>query len=110
MPAVSPSPGAGGDGVAAAGAAWPSWAALPVFERAACCRAVAAAIDARAEDLARTLTEDQGKPLVAEARDEVSELAEYFRMAAEDAIRLAGGAPPSTSALRRVLTLRVPLG
>ena len=98
------------DAVAAAGAAWPSWAALPVFERAACCRAVAAAIDAHAGDLARTLTEDQGKPLVAEARDEVSELAEYFRMAAEDAIRLAGGAPPSTSALRRVLTLRVPLG
>ena len=122
MTAVSPASGAAfasvavaspadvDDAVAAAGAAWPSWAALPVFERAACCRAVAAAIDARAEDLARTLTEDQGKPLVAEARDEVSELAEYFRMAAEDAIRLAGGAPPSTSASRRVLTLRVPLG
>src|SRR5579862_2636297 len=31
-------------------------------------------------------------------------------MAAEDAIRLAGGAPPSISAARRVLTLRVPLG
>ena len=41
-------------------------------------------------DLARVLTKDQGKPLAAEARDEVAELAEYFRMAAEDAIRLAG--------------------
>ena len=71
MPAVSPASGAAfasvavagpadvDDAVAAAGAAWPSWAALPVFERAACCRAVAAAIDARGEDLARTLTEDQ---------------------------------------------------
>jgi len=98
------------DAVAAAGAAGPAWAALSAFERAACCRAVAAAIEGRAGDLARALAEDQGKPLEAEARDEVSELAEYFRMAAEDAIRLAGGAPPSTSASRRVLTLRVPLG
>jgi acyl-CoA reductase-like NAD-dependent aldehyde dehydrogenase len=122
MTAVSPASGAAfasvavaspadvDDAVAAAGAAWPSWAALPVFERAACCRAVAAAIDTRADDLARALTEDQGKPLAAEARDEVAELAEYFRMAAEDAIRLPGSAPPSTSASRRVLTMTVPLG
>jgi acyl-CoA reductase-like NAD-dependent aldehyde dehydrogenase len=122
MPAVGPASGATfasvavaspadvDDAVAAAAAAGPSWAALSAFERAACCRAVAAAIGARAEDLARALAEDQGKPLAAEARDEVTELAEYFRMAAEDAIRLPGGAPPSSSASRRVLILRVPLG
>jgi succinate-semialdehyde dehydrogenase/glutarate-semialdehyde dehydrogenase len=122
MTAVSPSSGAGfasvavagpadvDDAVAAAGAAATSWAALSAFDRAACCRGVAAAIDGRAEDLAHALAEDQGKPLAAEARDEVGELAEYFRMAAEDAVRLPGGAPPSTSASRRVLTLRVPLG
>src|SRR5215475_13240242 len=98
------------DAVAAAGAAAPAWAALSAFERAASCRAVAGAIDDRADDLARALTEDQGKPLEAEARDEVGELSEYFRMAAEDAICLAGGAPASTSASRRVLTLVVPLG
>jgi acyl-CoA reductase-like NAD-dependent aldehyde dehydrogenase len=98
------------DAVAAAGAAGPGWAAVSAFDRAVCCRTAAAAIDDRAEELARALAEDQGKPLVAEARDEVSELAEYFRMAAEDAVRLPGGAPPSTSASRRVLTLRVPLG
>ncbi len=122
MPAVGPASGATfasvavaspadvDDAVAAAGAAGPSWAALSAFDRAACCRVVAAVIDDRAEDLARELAEDQGKPLAAEARDEVTELAGYFRMAAEDAIRLPGGAPPSTSASRRVLTLRVPLG
>jgi acyl-CoA reductase-like NAD-dependent aldehyde dehydrogenase len=122
MPAVSPATGEEfasvavasaadvDDAVAAAGAAGPAWAALSAFERAACCRAVAAAIDDHADGLARELTRDQGKPLEAEARDEVSELAEYFRMAAEDAIRLAGSAPPSTSASRRVLTLAVPLG
>jgi len=122
MPAVSPATGEEfasvavasaadvDDAVAAAGTAGPAWAALSAFERAACCRAAAAAIDDHADGLARELTRDQGKPLEAEARDEVSELAGYFRMAAEDAIRLAGGAPPSTSASRRVLTLAVPLG
>jgi acyl-CoA reductase-like NAD-dependent aldehyde dehydrogenase len=121
-PAVSPSSGetfatvavAGRpdvDGaVAAAGAAAPSWAALSPFERAAACGAVAGAIRDRADDLARELSQDQGKPLEAEARDEVGELSEYFAMAADDAVRLAGGAPPSTSPERRVLTLRVPLG
>jgi succinate-semialdehyde dehydrogenase/glutarate-semialdehyde dehydrogenase len=122
MPAVSPASGKTfasvavasrqdvDDAVAASAAAAAGWAALSAFERAAHCRVAAAAIDARAGDLARTLTEDQGKPLVAEARDEVAELAGYFRMAAEDAERLAGGAPPSTSPDRRVLTLREPLG
>ena len=122
VPAVSPSSGQSfasvamadrGDvdaAVAAARAAWPAWAALSAFDRAHWCSAVAAAIGRRSEDLARALTQDQGKPLVAEAYDEVSELAEYFSMAGEDAKRLAGELPPSVSAGRRVLSTRVPLG
>jgi acyl-CoA reductase-like NAD-dependent aldehyde dehydrogenase len=98
------------DAVAAARAAWPDWAALSAFERAAWCEAVAAEIGRRGEDLARALAEDQGKPLAAEARDEVTELSAYFQMAAEDAKRITGGVPPSTAAGRRVLSLRVPLG
>ena len=121
-PAVSPSSGEEfasvavadradvGDAVAAATAAGPGWAALSVFDRAAACEKVAAAILSRADELARALAQDQGKPLEAEARDEVTELAGYFTMAAEDAVRLPGSAPPSTSANRRVLMLRVPLG
>lgn len=96
--------------VAAAGAAQPAWAGLSAFERGAWCARVAGAVEARGEELARALSEDQGKPLVAEAYDEVSELAEYFRMAGEDAKRLAGELPPSVSAGRRVLSSRVPLG
>ena len=53
----------------------------------------------RGEELARALTQDQGKPLVAEAYDEVGELAGYFTMAGEDAERLAGEIPPSVSAV-----------
>ncbi len=96
--------------VTAAQHAQPGWAARSAFDRAAWCLAVAGAIEARADELARALTEDQGKPLAAEAQDEVAELAEYFRMAAEDAKRLAGSIPPSVAAGRRVLTTTVPLG
>ena len=89
------------DAVAAAAWAWPAWAALSAFERAAACERVAAAIRDRAGDLAHVLALDQGKPLEAEARDEVSELAGYFAMAASDVVRLAGWAQPSVSACSR---------
>ena len=98
------------DAVAAARAAWPSWAAAAPFDRAAWCEKIIAGITERREELARALTEDQGKPLDAEAYDEVDELAEYFRMAGEDAKRREGGLPASTSAERRILATRVPLG
>jgi acyl-CoA reductase-like NAD-dependent aldehyde dehydrogenase len=103
-------PGDVDDAVAAAAAAWPRWAGASAFERAAWCESVAAAVTARRDELARALTEDQGKPLAAEAYDEVDELAVYFTMAAADARRLDGALPPSASAGRRVLTSRVPLG
>ncbi len=120
-PAVSPSSGetfarvaVGGPAdvdaaVSAAAAAWPAWAAASPFDRALACEQVAAAVLAARDDLADVLTRDQGKPL-AEALDEVDELAVYFRMAGEDAKRVAGSLPASTSAGRRVLTARVPLG
>ncbi len=98
------------DAVRAAARAWPAWAASSAFERAAWCEQVAAAVAGRREDLARVLSQDQGKPLAAEAYDEVDELAVYFQMAAADARRTDGGYPPSTSAGRRVITARVPLG
>ncbi|MGO9294473.1 MAG: aldehyde dehydrogenase family protein [Streptosporangiaceae bacterium] len=96
--------------VAAAAAAFPGWAAASAFDRAAWCGQVAAAIRARRDELADVLARDQGKPLVAEALDEVDELAEYFVMAGEDAKRTDGLLPPSVSAGRRVLSTRVPLG
>jgi len=98
------------DAVRAAAAAWPAWAGASAFDRARWCELVIAGIGRRREELARALSLDQGKPLVAEAFDEVDELAEYFRMAGEDAKRRAGGLPESVSAGRRILVGRVPLG
>src|SRR5687768_12405974 len=94
--------------IAAAGAAWSDWAARSAFDRAAALRRVAEVIRERRDDLARTLTLDQGKPLRAEAYDEVEELVVYFEMAAADATRLEGLMPPSTDGDKRVLVYRVP--
>ena len=94
----------------AANRAWPAWAALSVFDRATAMERVAEVIDERRDDLARTLTLDQGKPLRAEAYDEVAELITYFEMAAADARRMEGLMPPSVDANKRVLLYRVPRG
>ena len=96
--------------VAAAAAAFPGWARRSPFERAAALDRVVSLIEGRRDELARTLSLDQGKPLHAEAYDEVDELAAYFRMAAADATRLDGLMPPSVDAAKRVLVYRVPLG
>ncbi|MEX0753693.1 MAG: aldehyde dehydrogenase family protein [Actinomycetota bacterium] len=86
------------------------WAGMSAFDRAAGMRRIAAAIDANRIELARTLAIDQGKPLAAEANDEVEELLGYFEMAAADAIRMDGIMPPSFDANKRVLLYRVPRG
>jgi acyl-CoA reductase-like NAD-dependent aldehyde dehydrogenase len=94
---------------AARGAA-EGWARLTAFERAAKMHAVGDLIESRREELARVLTLDQGKPLRAEAFDEVAELVEYWRMAAEDGKRLAGELPNSFSPGKRVMLMRRPRG
>jgi acyl-CoA reductase-like NAD-dependent aldehyde dehydrogenase len=96
--------------IAAANAARRDWAAKSAFERAAALERVADLIEERRDDLARTLTLDQGKPLHAEAYGEVEELVVYWRMAAADATRLHGSMPPSVDATKRVLAYRVPRG
>ncbi len=99
-----------GRAIAAANAARRDWAARSAFERAAAMERVAELIEERRDDLARTLTLDQGKPLHAEAYGEVEELVVYWRMAAADATRLHGSMPPSVDASKRILGYRVPRG
>ena len=72
--------------------------------------AVADIIESRRDELAHKLTLDQGKPLRAESFDEVDELIEYWRMAAEDAKRLGGELPNSFSPGKRVMLVRRPRG
>ena len=90
----------------AANRAFEPWSRMTAFERAAKMHAVGDEIERRRDDLARTLTLDQGKPLRAEAYDEVDELVEYWRAAAEDAKRLGGELPNSFSPGKRVMLVR----
>jgi succinate-semialdehyde dehydrogenase/glutarate-semialdehyde dehydrogenase len=99
-----------GRAIAAANAARRDWASRSAFERAAALERVAELIEERRDDLARTLTLDQGKPLHAESYAEVEELVAYWRMAAADATRLHGSLPPSVDAGKRILAYRVPRG
>jgi acyl-CoA reductase-like NAD-dependent aldehyde dehydrogenase len=96
--------------IAAAQRAAAGWAGLTAFARAEKLHAVGDVIAARRDELAHTLTLDQGKPLHAEAFAEVDELIEYWRMAAEDAKRLGGELPNSFSAHKRVMLVRRPVG
>jgi acyl-CoA reductase-like NAD-dependent aldehyde dehydrogenase len=96
--------------IAAARDAADGWARLTAFERAAKMHAVGDLIESRRDELAHTLTLDQGKPLHAEAYGEVDELIEYWRMAAEDAKRLSGELPNSFSPGKRVMLVRRPRG
>jgi acyl-CoA reductase-like NAD-dependent aldehyde dehydrogenase len=96
--------------IATANAAWRDWASRSAFERAAAMRRMAEIVRERRDDLARTLSLDQGKPLRAEAHDEVEELIAYFEMASADATRMEGLIPPSMDAGKRVLVYRVPRG
>lgn len=64
--------------VAAAKAAFPIWSARPIDERRKVIQKIADVIEANADELARLLTSEQGKPL-ADATGEVMGMAAFFR-------------------------------
>ena len=66
------------DAVAAAKAAFPAWSATSIDERKKVVLSIADAIEAHGEELARLLTQEQGKPL-ADATGEVFGTAAFFR-------------------------------
>jgi acyl-CoA reductase-like NAD-dependent aldehyde dehydrogenase len=95
--------------IQAANDAAQDWGHLSPFERAVYLHRVGDEVEARRDALVHSLTLDQGKPL-AESRDEVEELVQYWRNAAEEGKRLEGRIPNSVSGDKRVLLLRRPRG
>ena len=121
MPAVNPATGeriawlprsdraTAGRAVAAAKRAQPGWARRSAWERAALCEAIAGAVDAARDRIARVLSTEQGKPL-AEATGEVAKAADGFRLAAELVKQLGGETWPAEDPTKLVMTLRQPRG
>ena len=95
--------------VDAARGAFPAWARLPAGQRAAFFTRAAAAIEARAEQVAQDMTAEMGKPL-REARMETLRAAQILRYAAGEAFRPIGEMYEPSVADQRLYTLRRPLG
>jgi succinate-semialdehyde dehydrogenase/glutarate-semialdehyde dehydrogenase len=95
--------------IAAAEDALPAWRGLLAKERAAILRRWHDLILNHADDLARIITLEQGKPL-AEARSEVVYAASFLEWFSEEAKRVYGDVIPSPWPGRHIVTLKQPIG
>jgi len=95
--------------ISAADAALPAWRGMLAKERAVILRRWHGLILANADDLARIITLEQGKPLP-EARGEIVYAAGFLEWFAEEAKRVYGTVIPSPWPERRIVTLKQPIG
>jgi succinate-semialdehyde dehydrogenase/glutarate-semialdehyde dehydrogenase len=95
--------------IAAAEQALPAWRAKTAKERSVLLRRWFDLAMAAADDLARILTVEQGKPL-AEARGEIAYGMSFVEWFAEEAKRVYGETIPTPWSDRRLLALREPIG
>jgi len=97
------------DAVAAAEAAFPAWAARTAYERAGYLYEAHRLMLERADELAKVMTTEQGKPLRT-ARIEVQYAADFLMWFAEEAKRVYGSTIPSARAGQRFMVLHQPVG
>lgn len=97
------------DAIDAAHAAFPEWRMKTATERATLLRRLSALVTENAEDLARILTSEQGKPL-REARGEIAMSAAYIQWFAEEGRRIYGDIIPSPWKEHRILVTKEPVG
>jgi succinate-semialdehyde dehydrogenase/glutarate-semialdehyde dehydrogenase len=95
--------------IEAAREAFGPWRRLLAKERTLILRRWAALVEANADDLARILTAEQGKPL-AESRGEVLSAAAYIDFYADEARRIRGETILSHRADARILVTYQPIG
>jgi succinate-semialdehyde dehydrogenase/glutarate-semialdehyde dehydrogenase len=93
----------------AAQRAMPAWMKLTAWDRAKILKKTADLIRERADAIARTMTMEQGKPLV-EARGEVINAADTFEWFAEEGKRAYGQVIPNSAPGKRYITLKHPVG
>ena len=95
--------------VAAAAAAFPSWSATTAYERSRILYRAWQLMTEQKEELARTMTEEQGKPVRA-ALNEVQYGADFLLWYAEEAKRIYGATIPSARADQRFIVQHQPVG
>jgi succinate-semialdehyde dehydrogenase / glutarate-semialdehyde dehydrogenase len=93
----------------AADKAWPAWRARTAKDRAAVLMKWFALMHQHADDLARIMTAEQGKPL-AEAKGEVLYGASFIEWFAEEGKRVYGETVPTTDTNKRYLVIKQPMG
>lgn len=97
------------DAANAATAAFEGWRLRAPRERSRLLRRWHELVLANAEDLARLISREQGKPL-AEARGEVAYGASYIEWFAEEAVRAYGDIIPGPNSGRNMMVIREPVG
>ena len=95
--------------IVAADKAWGPWRNKTAKERAAVMMKWFHLILQHADDLARIMTAEQGKPL-AEARGEVTYGASFIEWFAEEAKRVYGETIPTTDNNKRYIVIKQPIG
>ena len=95
--------------VEAASEAMKSWMKLTAYDRAKVLKKTADFMRERADNLARTMTMEQGKPL-AEAKGEVLHSADTFEWFAEEGKRAYGQVIPQSNNAKRHMTIKHPVG
>ena len=98
-----------GDAVNAAASAFGSWSARTAYERSGYLYDAHRLMLERADELARLMTTEQGKPLRT-ARIEVQYAADFLIWFAEEAKRVYGSTIPSSRADQRFLVMHQPVG
>ncbi len=97
------------DAVAAARAAYPQWAALPMPKRGDYLRRIGALLEAAKDDLSRLMTREMGKTLK-EARGDVQEGIDFAWFMAGQSRAPQGQTVPSELPRKLSFTLRHPIG
>jgi succinate-semialdehyde dehydrogenase / glutarate-semialdehyde dehydrogenase len=93
----------------AANKAWPAWRSKTAKERAAIMMKWFGLLHQHADDLARIMTAEQGKPL-AEAKGEVGYGASFIEWFAEETKRIYGETIPTTDHKKRYLVIKQAMG
>src|SRR2546426_10305751 len=89
--------------------AFPKWAATPALERGKILRRVYELLTERRDELARLVTEENGKPFE-EAKREVAFATGYFSWFGEEARRVYGEIVPPPVPGKRLWVMRQPMG